>query len=61
MVPHAIDNVQLRVLLCAPTTQDDSGDSALELQIETRFPMFGGWQTQFYLGNRVYLRLSVCM
>lgn len=25
-------------------------DGAIELEIQTRFPMFGGWQTQFYIG-----------
>ena len=25
----------------------------LQMIIETRFPMFGGWQTQFYLGYSV--------
>jgi oligosaccharyltransferase complex subunit alpha (ribophorin I) len=29
------------------------GDEDLELEIETRFPMFGGWQTQFYIGYSV--------
>jgi hypothetical protein len=27
-----------------------TGDGELEMEIETRFPMFGGWQTQFYIG-----------
>jgi len=26
------------------------GDSAVEMEIETRFPMFGGWKTQWYQG-----------
>ena len=25
----------------------------LELEIETRFPMFGGWKTQFYIGYSI--------
>lgn len=25
-------------------------DGSLELEIQTRFPIFGGWQTQFYIG-----------
>lgn len=28
-------------------------DGAVDLQIETRFPMFGGWQTQFYIGYSI--------
>lgn len=28
-------------------------DSDLELEVQPRFPMFGGWKTQFYLGYRV--------
>ena len=30
-----------------------NGDGELELEIETRFPMFGGWQTQFYIGYSI--------
>lgn len=30
-----------------------SGDGELEMEIETRFPMFGGWQTQFYIGYSI--------
>jgi len=29
---------------------NDNGEDYLELDIQTRFPMFGGWQTQFYIG-----------
>ena len=29
------------------------GDGELEIEIETRFPMFGGWQTQFYIGYSI--------
>jgi Ribophorin I len=25
-------------------------DDEWELEVQTRFPMFGGWQTQFYIG-----------
>jgi len=28
-------------------------DGDLELEIETRFPMFGGWKTQFYIGYSI--------
>ena len=31
----------------------DETDGYLELLIETRFPLFGGWQTQFYIGYSV--------
>ena len=30
-----------------------AGDGELEMEIETRFPMFGGWQTQFYIGYSI--------
>ena len=30
-----------------------TGDGELEMEIETRFPMFGGWQTQFYIGYSI--------
>lgn len=38
-----ISTSQLRV--------DDDGD--IELEVSTRFPMFGGWKTQFYLGYSI--------
>jgi oligosaccharyltransferase complex subunit alpha (ribophorin I) len=28
-------------------------DDALELELSTRFPLFGGWKTQFYIGYSV--------
>lgn len=28
-------------------------DGGIEMEIQTRFPMFGGWQTQFYIGYSV--------
>lgn len=32
------------------STSDIRVTSDLELEIQTRFPIFGGWQTQFYVG-----------
>ncbi len=31
----------------------------LELEIQTRFPIFGGWQTQFYLGYSIPTELAL--
>jgi oligosaccharyltransferase complex subunit alpha (ribophorin I) len=31
----------------------------LELEIQTRFPLFGGWQTQFYMGFSIPTELSL--
>jgi oligosaccharyltransferase complex subunit alpha (ribophorin I) len=28
-------------------------DAGLEMEIQTRYPMFGGWQSQFYIGYNV--------
>ena len=33
--------------------------SGLELEIQTRFPMFGGWQTQFYIGYAIPTELAL--
>lgn len=31
---------------------------AVELRIEPRFPLFGGWKTQFYQGYNVPIQVS---
>ena len=31
----------------------DKMGNAVEMDLQTRFPMFGGWQTQFYFGYSV--------
>jgi oligosaccharyltransferase complex subunit alpha (ribophorin I) len=31
--------------------------NALELTVETRFPLFGGWKTQFYQGYNVPIQV----
>jgi oligosaccharyltransferase complex subunit alpha (ribophorin I) len=34
---------------------------AVEMDIQTRFPMFGGWQTQFYIGYSVPTETAISM
>lgn len=34
-------------------------DGGLDLEIQTRFPIFGGWQTQFYIGYQVPTELTL--
>jgi len=34
-------------------------DGEIELTVETRFPIFGGWQTQFYLGYSIPTEVSL--
>eukprot|EP00981_Chlorochromonas_danica_P014412 scaffold7957_cov129-Ochromonas_danica.AAC.1 len=36
---------------------DQKGD--LDLEVQTRFPIFGGWQTQFYIGYRIPTELAL--
>lgn len=31
----------------------------LELEVQTRFPIFGGWQTQFYIGYSIPTELAL--
>jgi oligosaccharyltransferase complex subunit alpha (ribophorin I) len=31
----------------------------LDLEVETRFPLFGGWQTQFYIGYSIPTELAL--
>eukprot|EP01041_Mallomonas_annulata_P011993 gene11993-25125_t len=53
ILPIQANNIYYRDQIGNISTSDmkfDESDGSLELQIETRFPLFGGWQTQFYLG-----------
>ena len=36
---------------------DKDGD--LQLEVETRFPMFGGWKTQFYIGYSIPTEIAL--
>jgi oligosaccharyltransferase complex subunit alpha (ribophorin I) len=56
ILPIKANNIYYRDQIGNISTSDmkfDESDGSLELQIETRFPLFGGWQTQFYLGYSV--------
>jgi oligosaccharyltransferase complex subunit alpha (ribophorin I) len=50
-LPSKANNIYYRDQIGNISTSDirDYGDQ-MELEIETRFPLFGGWQTQFYIG-----------
>ena len=51
-LPSEANNIYYRDQIGNISTSDirDGPDGQLELEIETRFPLFGGWQTQFYIG-----------
>ena len=51
-LPSEANNIYYRDQIGNISTSDirDGHDGQIELEIETRFPLFGGWQTQFYIG-----------
>jgi oligosaccharyltransferase complex subunit alpha (ribophorin I) len=51
-LPAQANNVYYRDQIGNISTSDMriDTDGDMEIEIQTRFPMFGGWQTQFYLG-----------
>mmetsp|Transcript_16718 Transcript_16718/g.16817 ORF Transcript_16718/g.16817 Transcript_16718/m.16817 type:complete len:453 (+) Transcript_16718:63-1421(+) len=56
VLPIQANNIYYRDQIGNISTSDikfDESDGVLELLIETRFPLFGGWQTQFYLGYSI--------
>jgi len=66
MLPAQANSIYYRDQIGNISTSDMrvDEDGMLELDIQTRFPMFGGWKTQFYLGysipteNALYLDSS---
>lgn len=56
LLPIQANNIYYRDQIGNISTSDmrfDESDGHLELLIETRFPLFGGWQTQFYIGYSI--------
>jgi len=56
LLPIQANNIYYRDQIGNISTSDmrfDESDGFLELLIETRFPLFGGWQTQFYIGYSI--------
>jgi oligosaccharyltransferase complex subunit alpha (ribophorin I) len=51
-LPNQANNIYYRDQIGNISTSDIrvNKDGQLELEVQTRFPMFGGWQTQFYIG-----------
>lgn len=52
-LPAQATNIYYRDQIGNISTSDiriDREEGVLDLEIQTRFPMFGGWKTQFYLG-----------
>jgi len=57
-LPGQASNIYYRDQIGNISTSDlkvihDNNKKFVEMEIQTRFPMFGGWQTQFYLGYTV--------
>jgi oligosaccharyltransferase complex subunit alpha (ribophorin I) len=54
-LPGAATNIYYRDQIGNISTSDMKLDrnGDIELEIQTRFPIFGGWKTQFYLGYTV--------
>lgn len=50
-----IGNISTSDIRVKTTTKEKN----LELDIQTRFPLFGGWQTQFYMGFSMPTELSL--
>lgn len=50
-LPPQSNNIYYRDQIGNISTSDMTfqSDGSIELDIQTRFPMFGGWQTQFYI------------
>lgn len=54
-LPGKANNIYYRDQIGNISTSDmkTDADGDLQLEIQTRFPMFGGWKTQFYLGYSI--------
>eukprot|EP01038_Epipyxis_sp_PR26KG_P014596 gene14596-19602_t len=60
VLPGQANNIYYRDQIGNISTSDiriDDGD--IELDIQTRFPIFGGWQTQFYLGYSIPTKIAL--
>jgi oligosaccharyltransferase complex subunit alpha (ribophorin I) len=60
-LPSQASNIYYRDQIGNISTSEirPGGSGDIELEIETRFPMFGGWQTQFYLGYSIPTELAL--
>jgi oligosaccharyltransferase complex subunit alpha (ribophorin I) len=61
-LPSQSSNIYYRDQIGNISTSDirvNRENNDLELEIQTRFPMFGGWQTQFYIGYSIPTELAV--
>ena len=60
-LPAQSSNIYYRDQIGNISTSDirAGSDGNLELEIQTRFPMFGGWQTQFYIGYSIPTELAL--
>ncbi len=60
-LPSQASNIYYRDQIGNISTSDirKTKDGDLELDIQTRFPIFGGWQTQFYIGYSIPTELGL--
>jgi oligosaccharyltransferase complex subunit alpha (ribophorin I) len=60
-LPHQASNIYYRDQIGNISTSDIrvDTDGKLELEVQTRFPIFGGWQTQFYIGYSIPTELAL--
>lgn len=54
-LPGRANNIYYRDQIGNISTSDmkTDADGDIELEVQSRFPMFGGWQTQFHLGYSI--------
>lgn len=60
-LPSQASNIYYRDQIGNISTSDikKTKDGDVELDIQTRFPIFGGWQTQFYVGYSIPTELAL--
>lgn len=60
-LPAQANNIYYRDQIGNISTSDvrKTKDGNTELDIQTRFPIFGGWQTQFYIGYSIPTELGL--
>lgn len=60
-LPAQANNIYYRDQIGNISTSDIrvGADGDMELEIQTRFPIFGGWQTQFHVGYSIPTELAL--
>lgn len=60
-LPAQATNIYYRDQIGNISTSDvrKTKDGDVELDIQTRFPIFGGWQTQFYIGYSIPTEMAL--